>query len=154
MKNLILHYKNQLEALEDGILIGEIPDGATRFSAEADKLLTEEHKNFLKICDGGCFGDVVLWSSTEILDSQERVPYNTKMYEIGQILYEPVFMDKSTGNVHFNAEKYRDMQDIDVSFMQFVQEYIFGDKYRTHIIGFQEDDDAWSAFLKAHFKSF
>lgn len=39
MKNLILHYKNQLEALEDGILIGEIPDGATRFSAEADKLL-------------------------------------------------------------------------------------------------------------------
>lgn len=153
MKNLILHYKNRLEALEDGILIGEIPDGATRFSAEADKLLTEEHKNFLKICDGGCFGDVVLWSSTEILDSQERTT-DSEMYEIGQILYEPVFMNKNTGSVHFNAEKYRDIQDINVSFTQFVQEYIFGDKYQTHIIGFQENDDNWSAFLKAHFKSF
>lgn len=150
IKDLISHYRNRLNALEDAILIGAIPDGATHFNTEVENLLTDEHKNFLKICDGGYFGDVVLWGTAEILDSQYRIPESTKntMYEIGQILYEPVFMDKNTGNVHFDAEKYRDMLNIDTSFTEFVEDYIFGDKYRNHILHFKDEDDDWSLFLK------
>ncbi|ATA89163.1 hypothetical protein CGC58_05165 [Capnocytophaga stomatis] len=150
IQDLISHYRNKLNALEDAILIGEIPEGATKFNPEIENLITDEHKNFLKICNGGFFGDIVLWGTSDILESQYRVPENAKntMYEIGQILYEPVFMDKTTGNVHFNAEKYRDMLKIDVSFKEFVEDYAFGDKYRTHILHFQDEDDDWSSFLK------
>ena len=149
IQDLITHYRNQLNALEDGILIGEIADGAKNFDTQVETLLTQEHKDFLKICDGGFFGDVVLWSSTEILENQYRVSDDVKdtMYEIGQILYEPIFMNKITKNVYFDASAYQDMADINVSFMKFVQEYIFGDKYRTHILGSKDKDDDWSLFL-------
>lgn len=57
-------------------------------------------------------------------------------------------MDKTTGNVYFDAEKYKDMLNISTDFNDFIQNYIFGDKYRTHILHFQDEDDDWSLFLK------
>lgn len=149
LKNLITHYKKRLNSIEEAILIGEIPDGATNFSQELENLLSPTHKDFLKICDGGFFGEIVLWSSREILDSQYRVPAHLQntVYEIGQILYEPLFMDKSTQTVLFFAENYTDMNGFRTDFPTFIRDFAFGENYRTAIIPYC-DGDSWWDFLQ------
>lgn len=146
LKNLITHYKKCLNSLgEEAILIGEIPDAATDFSEELETLLTPTHKDFLKICDGGFFGDIVLWNSHEILDSQYRVPEHLQntAYEIGQILYEPLFMDKTTQTVLFLAENYADMNEFRTDLPTFIKDFAFGENYRTAIIPHCEGDSWW-----------
>ncbi|WP_264845389.1 hypothetical protein [Capnocytophaga catalasegens] len=146
LKNLITHYKKCLNSLgEEAILIGEIPDGATDFSEELAALLTPSHKDFLKICDGGFFGDIVLWNSYEILDSQYCVPEHLQntAYEIGQILYEPLFMDKTTQTVLFLAENYADMNEFRTDLPTFIKDFAFGENYRAAIIPHCEGDSWW-----------
>ncbi|MDO4764197.1 MAG: hypothetical protein Q4A00_07430 [Flavobacteriaceae bacterium] len=89
IQDLISHYRNRLNALEDAILIGEIPEGATKLNTEIENLVTEEHKNFLKICDGGFFGDVVLWRTSDILESQYKF---LKMLKIQCMKSDKYFM--------------------------------------------------------------
>ena len=135
LETIITHYRNRLVALPDAILIGEIPKGA-------------EHCAFLKLCNGGSFGDIILWSTEELPDNQYRVPAEQpSWYEIGQLLYEPLFLDKHTQHVIFSADSYDGIEKIDVDFDTFVKEYIFGSKYKEKIIGYANADDDWSVFL-------
>ena len=81
-------------------------------------------------------------------DNQYRVPQDQPLwYEIGQLLYEPLFLDKHTQHVIFLADSYEGIEEIDVDFDTFVKEYIFGSKYKEKIIGYDNADDDWSVFL-------
>ena len=148
LETIITHYRNRLAALPDAILIGEIPEGAENIPPEVLQLIAPAHCAFLKLCNGGSFGDIILWSTEELLDNQYRVPANqTSWYEIGQLLYEPLFLDKHTQLVIFPADSYEGIEEIDVDFDTFVSEYILGSKYKEKIIGYDNANDDWSVFL-------
>ena len=148
LQALITHYRNCLVALPDAILIGEIPEGAESIPQEVSDWGAPAHSAFLRLCNGGSFGDIILWSVEELLDNQYRVPSDQPSWcEIGQLLYEPLFLDKDTQHVIFPADSYEGIEEIDVDFDTFVKEYIFGSKYKEKIIGYDDTDDDWSDFL-------
>ena len=148
LETIITHYRNRLVALPDAILIGEIPEGAENIPPEVLQLIAPAHCAFLKLCNGGSFGDIILWSVEELLDNQYRVPADqSSWYEIGQLLYEPLFLDKDTQHVILPADSYEGIEEIDVDFNTFISEYIFGNKYKEKIIGYDNTNDDWSVFL-------
>ena len=148
LETIIAHYRNRLASLPDAILIGEIPEGAESIPPEVLQYITPVHSAFLKFCNGGSFGDIILWSAEELLENQYRVPAEQpSWYEIGQLLYEPIFLDKHTQCVIFPTDVYEGIEGIEVDFDTFVREYIFGSKYKEKIIGYDNEDDDWSAFL-------
>ena len=107
LAELVNHYRAKLDILSDAVLIGEILEGIDEIPDELRKFLVLEHQDFLKICNGGAFGDIVLWSTDEILDNQFRVPsiFKDKAYEIGQVLYEPVFLDRISKQIRFELDE-------------------------------------------------
>ena len=143
LSQIIKHYRNCLSALPDAPLYGNIPQGADKVSRQLDSFLTLEHKQFLLLCNGGSFGDIELWSAEEILDKQYRVPKNLQdsMYEAGQVLYEPIFLNRINNQVTFNVggEKI-------IPFSSFIEEYVFGEKYK-YIFDDADIDDMWYFFL-------
>ena len=148
LETIIAHYRNRLVSLPDAILIGEIPEGAESISPEVLQYITLVHSAFLKLCNGGSFGDIILWNAEELLENQYRVPAEQPFwYEIGQLLYKPLFLDKHTQCVIFPADVYEGIEGIEVDFDTFVREYIFGSKYKEKIIGYDNEDDDWSVFL-------
>ena len=154
LETIITHYRNRLVALPDAILIGEIPEGAESIPPEVLQLIAPVHSAFLTLCNGGTFGDIILWSAEELLENQYRVPAEQpSWYEIGQLLYEPLFFDKHTQCVIFPTDVYEGIEGIEVDFDTFVREYIFGSKYKEKIIGYDNEDDDWSAFLSDSFVS-
>ena len=148
LETIIIHYRNRLASLPDAILIGEIPEGAKSIPPQMLKYIAPVHSAFLKFCNGGSFGDIILWSAEELLENQYRIPAEQpSWYEIGQLLYEPIFLDKHTQCVIFPTDVYEGIEGIEVDFDTFVREYIFGSKYKEKIIGYDNEDDDWSAFL-------
>ena len=148
LETIIAHYRNRLVSLPDAILIGEIPKGAESISPEVLQYITPVHSAFLKLCNGGSFGDIILWSVEELLENQYSVPSEQpSWYEIGQLLYEPLFLDKHSQCVIFPTDVYEGIEGIEVDFDTFVREYIFGSKYKEKIIGYDNEDDDWSVFL-------
>ena len=148
LETIITHYRNRLATLPDAILIGEIPEGAENMPSEVLQLIAPAHCAFLKLCNGGSFGDIILWSTEELLDNQYRVPAEQpSWYEIGQLLYEPLFLDKHTQQVIFPADSYEGIEEINIDFDTFVKEYIFGNKYKEKVIGYDSEEDDWAVFL-------
>ena len=148
LETIIAHYRNRLASFPDAILIGEIPEGAESILPEVLQYITPVHSAFLTLCNGGTFGDIILWSVEELLENQYRVPTEQpSWYEIGQLLYEPLFLDKHTQCVIFPTDVYEGIEGIEVDFDTFVREYIFGSKYKEKIIGYDNEDDDWSTFL-------
>ena len=148
LETIIAHYRNRLASLPDAIIIGEIPEGAENIPPEVLQLIAPVHSTFLKLCNGGSFGDIILWSAEELLENQYRVPSEQpSWYEIGQLLYEPLFLDKHTQHIIFPADVYEGIEGIEVDFDTFTREYIFGSKYKEKIIGYDNEDDDWSVFL-------
>ena len=148
LETIITHYRNRLATLPDAILIGEIPEGAENIPPEVLQLIAPAHCAFLNLCNGGSFGDIILWSTEELLDNQYRVPVEQpSWYEIGQLLYEPLFLDKHTQQVIFPADSYEGIEEINIDFDTFVKEYIFGNKYKEKVIGYDSEEDDWAVFL-------
>ena len=148
LETIIAHYRSRLASLPDAILIGEIPDGAESIPPKVLQLIAPAHCSFLKLCNGGTFGDIILWSAEELLENQYHIPAEQpSWYEIGQLLYEPLFLDKHTQYVIFPADVYEGIEGIEVDFDTFIREYIFGSKYKEKIIGYDNEDDDWSVFL-------
>ena len=148
LETIIAHYRSRLASLPDAILIGEIPEGAESIPPKVLQLIAPAHCSFLKLCNGGTFGDIILWSAEELLENQYHIPAEQpSWYEIGQLLYEPLFLDKHTQYVIFPADVYEGIEGIEVDFDTFIREYIFGSKYKEKIIGYYNEDDDWSVFL-------
>ena len=148
LETIIAHYRNRLASLPDAIIISKIPEGAENIPPEVLQLIAPVHSAFLKLCNGGSFGDIILWSAEELLENQYRVPSEQpSWYEIGQLLYKPLFLDKHSQCVIFPTDVYEGIEGIEVDFDTFTREYIFGSKYKEKIIGYDNEDDDWSVFL-------
>ena len=144
LSQIIKYYRNCLSDLPDAPLYGNIPQGADRISEQLEQSLAPEHKQFLLLCNGGSFGDIELWSTEEILDRQYRVPKNLQdyTYEIGQVLYEPIFLNRLNDQVTFNVDSRKS-----IPFSSFIEEYIFGSRYK-YIFDGADIDDMWYTFLQ------
>ena len=144
LSKIIKHYRNCLSDLPDAPLYGNIPQGADRISEQLEQFLAPEHKQFLLLCNGGSFGDIELWSTEEILDRQYRVPKNLQdyTYEIGQVLYEPIFLNRLNDQVTFNVDSKKS-----IPFSSFIEEYMFGSRYK-YIFDGADIDDMWYTFLQ------
>ena len=73
LETIIAHYRNRLASLPDAIIIGEIPEGAKSIPQKVSQYIAPVHRAFLKLCNGGTFGDIILWSVEELLENQYRV---------------------------------------------------------------------------------
>jgi hypothetical protein len=107
--------------------------------------------DFLKECDGARFGAVDLWSFSELSEHQfriiELVGETENWLEIGQVLYEPLVIEKSTGLVYLFKQS--DPETLERSFGEFddfLLHYVFGRKYGD-IVPDAEIDDEWYQFL-------
>ena len=82
LEAIITHYRNRLASLPDAILIGEIPEGAESIPQKVSQYIAPVHSAFLKLCNGGSFGDIILWSVEELLENQYRVPADLNQIKI------------------------------------------------------------------------
>ena len=82
LETIITHYRNCLSSSPDAILIGEIPEGARNIPQEVLDWGAPAYTAFLKLCNGGAFGDIILWSVEELLENQYRVPADLNQIKI------------------------------------------------------------------------
>lgn len=131
------------------IVFGKLNDGITGIHEEADFLQLGEYYNLLKLTNGARCGDIDFWSYSEI----ERNQYvlsdiqddKQSWLAIGQILYEPLIMNRSDGNVYKLDEDGTTMNSFgDLDF--FLKNVVFGSGY-CRVIPDSEQDD-WYLFLK------
>ena len=149
LKNLIYRIKKKFEGNPDSILIGEIREGNPNVGDGTQNLV--EYIEFLKISDGAYFGEIILFSSSELAKNQFYVETLQGEREIwlfiGHILYEPIVINKVDGKVY---RFYRDvptdtLEECFGSFDNFLKEYAFSRKYSS-IVPVDQDDE-WVKLL-------
>ena len=151
LKEIINRIKQELHDRPDGVIAGEINNG---FKGDmiTDNPVVYKYFEFLKETNGASFGDIDFYDYDRILKYQFRVLSipggEDKWFCIGQILYEPMVLNKTDSKV------YRFYQGFESSisgtcfgyFDDFLKDYVFGKKY-ADIIPDAEDDE-WYQLLK------
>jgi hypothetical protein len=148
LKSVIQKVKEQLILEPDGIIFGELHEG--NHNAHSNHKILQRYFDFLKESDGARCGAIDLWSFNELDTNQYRVTELSgsieKWFEIGQILYEPLVIDKISGEVYLfegypdgEGRSFGDLED-------FLLNYVFGGRY-AEIIPNAESDE-WYQFLK------
>ena len=112
----------------------------------------ESYCKFLTICNGARCGLVDLYSFEMLCKSQYRVKEisggENNWICIGQILYEPIAINKTDKKVYrFYQGHEKDINyDCFGSFDEFLSEYVFGNKYIDIIPSFETD--GWNMLIK------
>ena len=133
---------------EDGDLAGTI--GAP--TARVINVLPgwELYREFLQLADGATFGGVDLWSADELPDKQyvsvDFPGQGNRWLAIGQVLYEPVALEKATGRVRlFRVDGDPDGEDL--GDFDSLLGRLLGPGYEQLVP--DVDDDEWWTLLKA-----
>src|SRR3954447_528386 len=104
LKARIEGLRHALEARSDGIAIGQFRPGTQKFLSQDLNPMLEE---FLRITNGGRFGCIDFWSAEELPKVQYRAADEpggaAQWLEIGQLLYEPIFLHRARGTIHLPA---------------------------------------------------
>lgn len=147
-KKIIDCLKEGLQEDPSTIVFGKLNDGITGIH-EADSLQIGKYYDLLKITNGARCGDIDLWSYSE-LESHQYVLSDIQddkesWLAIGQILYEPLIMNRFDGNVYKLDEDGTTMNGFgELDF--FLKNAVFGSGY-CRVIPDSEQDD-WYLFLK------
>lgn len=150
IKKIIDCLKEGLKEDPSNIVFGKLNDGIVGVN-ENVSLEWGGYHELLKITNGARCGDIDLWSYSELERNQyvlsDIQDEKESWLSIGQILYEPLIINRFDGNV------YRLIMDEDGSMMNyfgdlefFLKKYVFGSGY-CEIIPDSEEDD-WFLFLK------
>ncbi|MDK8179563.1 hypothetical protein [Paenibacillus sp. UMB4589-SE434] len=131
------------------IVFGKLNDGITGIHKEADSLKLGKYYDLLKVTNGARCGDIDLWSYSELEGHQyvlsDMQDDKESWLAIGQILYEPILMNRFDGNVYRLDEDGTTMNGFgELDF--FMQNVVFGSGY-CRVIPDSEQDD-WLLFLK------
>ena len=151
LKLIIQTVKTELDKDPNGIIAGKINEGTTIKQKNSDPAL-QIYYDFLRECNGASFGAIDLFE-IEILEKHQFVVTGIPGGEenwfcIGQILYEPVLINKNDLKLYLF---YRDNEDVDPAdclgyLDDFLMNYVFGAKY-VDIIP-DADNDEWYQLLK------
>lgn len=150
-KNVIdkLRYvKMKLMEYEDSILFANFNEGKDNKKI-FDELNLSEYQEFIKFSNGARFGSVDLWSLDDIPRNQFYISEYSNIWTcVGQILYEPIVIDKKNAyiylfdiNTNYVSDKIKFGE-----FNNFLNEFVLGEQY-SRIIPDADSDD-WYLFLK------
>ncbi len=147
---IIQTIKVELNENPNGLVIGKIRDGLTTELEICNNI--QSYYDFLKVCDGARCGSIDFFGSDILLKYQfmvETIPGGQdNWFYIGQILYEPVVINKIDSKVY---RFYRDNEDDSSGecfgyLDEFLMDYVFGKKY-SEIIPDAENDE-WYQLLQ------
>lgn len=149
IKKMIDCLKEALKEDPSTIIFGKLNDGFTGIHEEADSLKLGKYYDLLKVTNGARCGDIDFWSYSE-LESNQYVLSDIQddkesWLSIGQILYEPLLMNRFDGNVYKLDEDGTTMNGFgELDF--FLKNDVFGSGYCKVIPDSEQDD--WFLFLK------
>lgn len=152
LKNILNRVRERLESNPKGIVIGQIRNSCNDPGIEDRNSVLAEYIEFLKECDGASFGEIDIFSLSELSRNQFYVETLKGGKEdwlfIGLILYEPIVINKTSGNVY---RLYRDVitstpEESFGSFNNFLVEFALGQKY-LDIVPVDHEDE-WMSFLR------
>ena len=151
LKIIIQTVKIELSKNPNGLIIGKIRDGNT-LKVDNCNANIQSYYDFLDICNGARCGSIDFFGTDMLNDYQFMVSAipggEEEWFYVGQILYEPVVINKTNSKVYCI---YRDNADDNLGdcygyFDDFLTDYVFGKKY-ADIIPDAEDDE-WYQLLK------
>lgn len=138
---------NELLADPNSIIYGELNSGIEK-SLE-NNTIPVEYYYFLELSNGARCGGIDIWSYEELPSHQFRVSDfsggNEKWIEVGQVLYEPLVIDKEAGTVFLYKDEQK-LEGVAGDFKDFSLYYIFGKKYKELIPDSHLDE--WFQLLK------
>ena len=168
----IERYRNALSTLEDSICFADLSVGASEKSDFTlnSMSLNLQHIQWLKICDGGRFGVIDLWSSTDLptqqfylepallqayaKDDENLQAYFAQyalndFYVFGQVLCEPMLINYHTGDAICPIDY--DSSCLKMPFLQFVDKFVLGQGYAQFFVAENESIiDDWLNFIQNH----
>lgn len=146
LKDVIIKIRKELNNDPHGIIIGELNSGVSEIPLKDNNL--NQYFEFLEESNGARCGAIDLWAFDDLSQKQYRVSDliggNNKWFEIGQVIYEPLVIDKNTGIVHLFCQGDIRTQNLG-HFDYFMMEFIFGGKYKDIVP--DGDTDDWYLFL-------
>ena len=143
--------KQKLKETPGSILFGDLAKGEDKIP---DHLNWPIYSEFLKICNGARCGDIDFWSINDLSQNQFYVTAMEGGQEvwlcIGQVLYEPLMLNKQDKKVYLLRKDELDNVPIFCfeSFSDLILYYVFGKGYRDIVP--DAENDEWYIFLKKH----
>ena len=99
LRNILSKVKKLIESKRDSTIYVKL---GSKIDINNRCLNLTEYISFLRECNGGRFGIVDLWSYGELPNKQFRIgKYKDSWLEIGQILYEPLLINKKVGKLGY-----------------------------------------------------
>lgn len=141
--------KQKLKERPGSILFGDLAKGEDKIP---DNLNCPIYSEFLKICNGARCGDIDFWSINDLSQNQFYVINMEGGQEvwlcIGQVLYEPLILNKRDKKVYLLRKDELDNAPIFCfeSFSDLMKYYVFGEGYRDIVP--DAENDEWYIFLK------
>lgn len=151
LRGIIRLTKDELGKDPSSILFGQLEDGLLD-KGEDNGSAIRPYYDFLRECNGARCGSIDLWSDELLSGIQFRVtdmPGGAdKWLCIGQILYEPVVMNKADGMVYrfYQGAETEGPADCFGILDEFLIEYVFGTRYADIIPN--ADDEEWYQLIK------
>ena len=88
------------------------------------------YEEFLSYSDGARFGIIDFLGTEALLERQDAFRHlGMEMYCIGQVLYEPLFVDLSTSTLRLWSSDTEQLRGIGVTFVAFLEQYVLGADY-------------------------
>lgn len=145
IKNIIKSIKVELSSDPSTVIFAKLWDGI-RDEVIDNRFKIKSYYNFLEESNGARFGLIDLFSSEMLAKSQYRVTDMQGGEEnwmcIGQILYEPLVINRIDGKVYrfYQGGETDIAPDCFGSFEDFLLEYVFGEKYIEIVPNFEPDE--------------
>ncbi|POZ55840.1 hypothetical protein MKY08_13610 [Lysinibacillus sp. FSL M8-0337] len=148
IKTIIDCLKDGLKRDPSSIVFGKLNEGIGEMN-EATILKLGKYYDFLRLTNGARCGDIDLWGYSELEKNQyvlsDLQDEKESWLSIGQILYEPLLINRLDGNVYefiVDDGSKNCLGELDF----FLKNYVFGSSYSKVIPNSEKDD--WFLFLK------
>lgn len=151
LKCIIKTVRSELNKEPSSIIIGKLGNAIINEEINGNFKI-QSYYDFLKECNGARCGSIDLWSFEMLLKNQYRVTEIPGCKDtwlcIGQILYEPIVVNKIEGKVYrfYQGHETDISADCLGSFEEFLMMYVFGNKYAEIIP--DADKEGWYQFLQ------
>ncbi|WP_128102961.1 hypothetical protein [Paenibacillus sp. DCT19] len=149
LKRIIDQVKEALAQDHDSIIYGQLNSGIRYIPSDGSHL--RQYYDFLGRSNGARCGVIDLWSYEELNKNQYRMTSwmndVSDWLEVGQILYEPVVINRSSGLLYILKDEEELEEDKNMGeWDNFLFNYVFGEKYRS--VAPVVDADDWWLLLK------
>jgi len=141
--------RQKLKENSQSIMFGDLANGVELIH---DNFNCPIYCEFLKVCNGASCGDIDFWSTKYLMKNQfylvnMRGGQDTWLC-IGQVLYEPLMLNKQDEKVYLFRKDELDGAPIFCfeSFNDLIENYVFGERYRDIVKNVENDE--WYIFLK------